>query len=492
MANKQLKKLKIGTNGETYDICDSAARQSISTLSTKVENIAPVSMRVIQEAQAVSTTGTSAYWDPIDQAWVYYSRRTFSDESRSSNYYVLVKEKRDGTRKYTAKAVFDGTTYPVKSGSLSVTGIQRWNNYYLVSVRSNEANIPSDGVENSSIWGYLLVFDVDTLEVVASQSFNAKCSNVNIVSSKFMIGDSSAFMIVSCQMSYFQIFKITAGTDGAAPTLSARSKTYFKAFAEAGSSVTDIHSDIQEFQGGQFYYAADKKLFISAGFGDGIHIVDVTSIGSTGKYTAIYNYNWADHRDVVGQNYNVEGVHQNSCGSTFNVAIDYPYVYCSFAQPTAVITHYNETGDDQRVQGMLVLDITDLEDIKGKLYTIPKADCQSDTSGDPKPCTIVKAYDKVILGMGNKGIATFKVDGMNVAYEGITSLPHNPVIRYMALNEHGELFCRNTNPEPIYQKNGNGFFPESVNRAFYSTIVDTYTIPCPNEIEYPEEEEEEY
>lgn len=422
-------------------------------------NINSIQYRNILECKETNSTGTSVYWDNIDQAWLYETRRSPYDENRKANYYTIVKEKRDGTRIYTPKSMLDGTDFPIKSGAPYVTCIRRWSNYYLVTLRSSEGNIPSDGVDNSSVWGYLLILNASDLSVAAYQAFNAKCSNVNVVGTFYQQGESQCFIVVSCQMSYFQIIKLIVADDGSV-SLSARNKTYFKAFD--GTAYEDIHTDIQEFQGAQYCRNSDNtiKLLVSAGFSDGVHIVDVSSIGSTGKYTAIYNYTFIDHLDVVGQDYSAVGI-SSKAGSTFEVAVDYPYVYCSFAQPTSVIQAYNNGLGDCRVQGLLVLNITDLENIEGKLYKIPLSDCQTDTGSDPKPCSIRKFEDCVYLGMGDKGIARFKVDGMNAEYMGLIKVGKMNCIRYIDVNEHGELFCKDAG----YDSSG------GVNK-FYDTIID--------------------
>lgn len=430
-------------------------------------NINNIAYRTIVETKGVSSNGTGAYWDEIDSAWLYQTRRSPCDEDRKYNYYTLVKEQRDGKKIYTPKSLMDNTDYPVASGSLYVTDVKRWRNYYLVTCRSNEANIPSDGVDNTSVWGYLFILNASDLSYATHKSFNAKCSNVNIVST-YNIYDAICFVCVSCQMSYFQVLKLT-DSDGTVSILD-RNKTYFKAFD--GKSYDDIRTDIQEFQVAQTYISKNKKLLISAGFGDGIHIVDFTSVNSTGRYTDIHSYLWKDHYDIVGKDFSSIGITLKA-GSTFDVVVDYPYVYCSYAQPTAVIQAYLNGGEDCRVQGVLALDISDLENIQGVLHEIPLLDCQTDVTGDPKPCSIEKFENGIYLGMGDNGIAKFDVDGMNAEYKGLINVGKMNNIRYIAMNDSGELLCRNTSPNTMYQNSGSA---DMINKIYHSTILDVTSI----------------
>lgn len=440
-----------------------------SAKSSLTNNNASAVYKTIANTKGANATDSVAYYDEIDGAWLYMVHRVAYDENNKSNYRTICKRSDSGKCIYTPKSLMDGTDYPLKSGNFYVTRIIRWNKFYLVSCRSEEGNIPSDGVDNTSIWGYLFVLNVDDLSVAAVQSFNAKCSNVNIISTKYMY-DSTCYICVSCQMSYFQVFKLNLSDTGEV-TISAKDKTYFKAFS--GTSYDDIRTDIQEFQCAKTYITKTKKLLISAGFGDGIHIVDFSSVNSTGKYTAIYSYLWLDHLDVVGQDYSPVNI-SSKAGSTFEVALDYPYVYCTFAQPTTVIKAYNNGTGDCRVQGVLALDITDLENITAKLHTIPLADCQSNADSDPKPCSIVRYGSSVYLGMGNKGIAKFDVDGINAEYKGLTKVGRMSVIRHVAMNNAGELFAINMDADKPYQSNG--ISDEIPNIIQYSTIIDVSSI----------------
>lgn len=408
-----------------------------------------VQFRNILDTEGTNGNGEAVYWDEIDRAWVYYTKRPPYDANKAYNYSCIAKRTESGAVIYTAQTMFNGTDFPVKSGGIKVTDIKRWSNYYLVTVRSGEANIPSDGVDNTSIWGYLIILNANDLTVNTSASFNAKCSNVNVVGTRYPQGESQCFICISCQMSYFQVAKLTVSAEGQV-TINLRNKTYFKAFK--GTSYTDIHEDIQEFQQGKMYFSKDMKtkLLVSAGFGWGIHIVDFSAVASTGKYTAIYNYNWADHFDVVGQDYSAVGVSARA-GSTFELAIQYPYVYATFAQPTEVIEAYNTTGIDCRVQGVLVLDISDLNNIIGQLYKIPLEDCQTNTSGDPKPCTLEMYENKIYLGMGDKGIARFEVDGMNAEYKGLVKVGSMNNVKGLAVDDSGNLLCRNSSGTPSYK-----------------------------------------
>lgn len=402
----------------------------------------------ILDTDGTNGNGEAMLWDEIDRAWVYFTKRPPYDANKAYNYACIAKRTEDGKIIYTAQTIFNGTDFPVKSGGIKVTDIKRWSNYYLVTVRSGEPNVPSDGVDNTSIWGYLIILNASDLTVNTSASFNAKCSNVNVVGTRYPQGESQCFICISCQMSYFQVAKLTV-SEGQV-TINLRNKTYFKAFK--GTSYTDIHEDIQEFQQGKMYFSKDMKtkLLVNAGFGWGIHIVDFSAVASTGKYTAIYNYNWQDHFDVVGQDYSPVGSSARA-GSTFELTVNYPYVYATFAQPTEVIEAYNTTGIDCRVQGVLILDISDLNNIVGKLVKIPQEDLQSNTSGDPKPCTMEVYENEIYMGMGDRGIARFIADGMNLTYKGLIQVGKMRNVKIVRVDDSGNLMCRNSSGVPSYK-----------------------------------------
>lgn len=464
--NKTASDLGLARSSDIPDVSGLASKSYVDNMALKTVNgesikgsgnvkIQNGQFRTLSDTYGVSTTGGAIYWDEIDKCFIRESRRETWDENRQSNYWTVVKEKGDGSRIYTAKSVLDGTDCPIRSGTLIVTDIKRWDNYYLVTVRSNEPNIPSDGVDNSSVWGYLLILNANDLTVHRSISFNAKCSNVNVVSTNKILGESICFICVSCQMSYFQVVKLTKTDSGI--TVGMRDKTYFSAYV--GTSYSDIHPEIQEFQRAKFYTPNDlnKKLLVSAGFGDGVHIVDFSNVQSSGKYTATYTYRFDEHLDVVGQDYTPVGVSSTS-GSTYAVAVNYPYVYCTFAQPTTVINAYLNGLGDCRVQGLLVLNISDLSNIQSALYKIPQSDLQADNSGDPKPCTIDMFDGNVYMGMGEKGIARFEVNGMTATYKGLIKVGKMEQVKEIRVNRNGEMMCRNYSGQPSIITGRNDYY----------------------------------
>ena len=291
-------------------------------------------------------------------------------------------------------ALNDLYTFP--SGTPKVMSIQMYGGYLFASIRSTSPNVPSDGMDNTSVWGAVLVLNPNDLSIVKNETYNAKCSCVAIHKAT----SGTIYMVVNAQMSYMKLYTISS-SDATDWTL--RDTQYFQNFKNV-EGWTDYNPKIQEQQRGIFYETeSGQVLWISGGFGDGVHIWDVTNIET--ERATLYDWSGFDHLDI----WRLPNTNKNYYHA-FDVAIEYPYVYASLGASSTLATEDHNNGTNLRKMGVLVLDITNLSNIGATVANIPIEDMNDyDYGGDPRPTRIVKVGNKLFLNNGGMGVAGFEI-----------------------------------------------------------------------------------
>lgn len=281
----------------------------------------------------------------------------------------------------------------LKSGSPSIRGITKHGNYLYVAVRSTDGDLPSDGMDNNSVWGALLCVNINDLSVVWTKKLNAKVANVDI----FTSSSGKIYLALPCQMSYIQFYEINPND----PTEITLKDTQYTSHYSTVDGWEDYLPNVGEFQNGAFYETSNHRvLYISCGFADGVHIFDITNVSSENRATL---YDW---RAQLQSWWKING----KSSHTMACVVDYPYVYCTYAPEAGVARADLNNGTSNRRMGVVALNISNLSNITSSIHYIATEDMNDFTNdGDTRPTYIVKYANRLFLDNGNKGIAIFEV-----------------------------------------------------------------------------------
>lgn len=159
-------------------------------------------------------------------------------------------------------------------------------------------------------------------------------------------------------------------------------------------------------------------LFISAGFGDGVHVFDLTNMSKTayadeyGHKTRIYNWYGRDHHDqwfpFIYHNPNT-GQDEEKGFHSFDAIVNYPYVYATLASDSNIVEQDKELHTNQRKMGILTLNISDLTNITATMQYIPSDKMGFYGGTDTPPNIIRRVGDYVLVNNGELGIAIFDI-----------------------------------------------------------------------------------
>ena len=92
---------------------------------------------------------------------------------------------------------------------------------------------------------------------------------------------------------------------------------------------------------------------------------------------------------------------------TFDVTVDYPYVYSTLAPSNGSFN----TENDKR--GIIVYDLNDLHNISTKKILIPRNQWYNVKVGDKEPTFIEKTGNKIYVNFADKGLAEFDITSPN-------------------------------------------------------------------------------
>lgn len=260
-----------------------------------------------------------------------------------------------------------------------------YGDYIYVAVRSGDNPRP---VQASDILGALVCVRKSDLSVVWTQKMDARCCGVKV----YEATNGTVYLMLSGRMEYLKLYTV----DKADPqNITLTDTVYFETYPIENVENRDL--GVYELQKGQFYETENGDVwFIGAGFGDGVHIWDVTS----GKAIRIGNFSFGSNRGLIPS----DTFHTQSC------VIKYPYVYATLGPDGNKARPDFNNGTNIRRMGLLTLDISDLSHIVGTKQLIAIDDmCDFFDSGDPKPIYITMYEDKLFLANGNKGVAVYDI-----------------------------------------------------------------------------------
>ena len=81
-------------------------------------------------------------------------------------------------------------------------------------------------------------------------------------------------------------------------------------------------------------------------------------------------------------------------------------------------------------RGLIVYDISNLKNVKAKVYLVNKEDCFSTVTADESPTVIRKQGDYIYVNMAERGLGVYKMeDEGELTYLGLTSIYDGTAIR---------------------------------------------------------------
>lgn len=249
----------------------------------------------------------------------------------------------------------------IESYGNSIPSMVICNGFLYAGVRTSQAGFPSTEYVNGSID----IIKLDDFTLVSRNHINKKISRVSIYTKQDRV-----YLFVNLQMRGLHVYDVTNPESVL--------KIYDKDYPE-GSSV-------HELQGGTFFSINEKDYYFATGFGDGFTIYDISDINNITEI--LY---WKDLQK------NFPNTH------TFESVIDYPFVYMTIAPQHA----YSDF--DDRIQGILAVNISNLASLSYKLYEIPNEYKCKDVLSDPQPTQIRKRGNKLYINNSENGIAVFKI-----------------------------------------------------------------------------------
>lgn len=249
----------------------------------------------------------------------------------------------------------------IESYGNSIPSMVSYNGFLYAGVRTSQAGFPSTEYVNGSID----IIKLDDFTLVSRNHINKKISRVSIYTKQ-----DKAYLFVNLQTRGLHVYDVT--------NPESILKIYDKDYPEGNS--------VHELQGGTFFSINEKDYYFATGFGDGFTIYDISDINNITEI--LY---WEDLQKKFPNTH------------TFESVIDYPFVYMTIAP------QYAYADSDTRIQGILVVNISNLASLSYKLYEIPNEYKCKDVLSDPQPAQIRKRGNKLYINNSENGIAVFKI-----------------------------------------------------------------------------------
>lgn len=273
--------------------------------------------------------------------------------------------------------------------------------------RNPNTNIKNES-EIAGTVGYFIVMD-DKLNVLYKEAYHgtSKTEVGYRKPSGFVIDKETNRIFIGCQLYGWMCYDIS---DPRNPTMLYAYSPLDEVIVTAinGSDLSSTCGPI-EYQNGCVFTQDSRKYYAAAGYVDGIHIWDVTDISQPAELK----------NDIVSGNYGVfwqfrvKTAAWNTTAHLFDVEVKNGLMYATIAPTT------NHGNDQDRISGLLVLNISDLSTPTYKFYPINAADWNFyQKIGDVKPSHLLITDDKVLLNNGNKGIAVYDNSGDEPVYCG--------------------------------------------------------------------------
>lgn len=252
----------------------------------------------------------------------------------------------------------------------------------------------SDIDKVSYVNGKVAIVDKSTLDVKAQLNLDYKCTG---------IGVKNNLLIVDC-LNAINMYDIS---DPLNPNL-----VYIYR--------PDTFKDIQ---GMDFYENNGRKYVLICFYNTGITIFDIT-----------------DHKNIFVarrdefDDYLYNGVKLKKIANNFSCVVDYPYVYMANSAIPYCQPQYPQ------ISGVLMLNISDLNNISKELIVIDPSDISTNQSkNDPCPTRIAKYGNTLYLNNRDKGLAVFELINHKPVYKGLINVP-NSCVNAVSVSNQGVIF----------------------------------------------------
>ncbi len=447
-------------DGETSSTASSKkAGSKSSAVSTAVSSVETQSEATQSEAtQSETTVSVEPFVMPADgfglEQVTYNNVGTEVSIARRDGNYIYIAggnmiKKYDYSNPLSPKLVKEQTLIDL-SKKMNMNSMVINGDYIYVGCRRYQANIPNPNVTNGAIF----ILNKSDLSVVktarmtfpngSTTSYGAEAGqghanwdendtkvgnemedqdgtfnfSEGICELNFKLSNLLMYknmLIVNMQMRGWCIFTIDAND----PTHLTLADTFFWG-----------DNPVKEHQGGAVYEVDGTIYYVGAGFGDGISFYDITdptNIISKARYSFYDSYLF--DTDYSGK------VH------TYSVVVDYPYVYATLGPAASVVNNQPSVEYDNRLMGVLTINITNLNKMTYNISKIADADrCEFNGTGDPQPTKIAKVGDYLMLNSADKGVAVFKLtDKANPTYMKTIKISDNNITTLINLGDD-ELF----------------------------------------------------
>lgn len=162
-----------------------------------------------------------------------------------------------------------------------------------------------------------------------------------------------------------------------------------------------------EFQNCDYFEKEGQKYVVICNYNLGFTIVDITD--ETSPRVVLEDLN---------EDLKYDGISLNKISYNFDVVADYPYLYFT----ASTMRPYLNTEND--IRGVVVVDISDFNNITKKIIAIPKEDLTEISNGDTRPTRLVKKGNRLIVNNADKGVLIFDVlDKSTPKYVGRFDVP---------------------------------------------------------------------
>mgnify|MGYP000380701894 CR=1 FL=1 len=195
--------------------------------------------------------------------------------------------------------------------------------------------------------------------------------------------------------------------------------------------------NFSEFQGVELFNIDSCKYIAFARFGEGISIWNM----SDPKHTYAV-------KNIAIQDTLTNGTVLPKGLQCFRIKLKYPYLYVTLAPSSS----FFEKQED--IRGILVYDLSDMDNIKSAISLIPKKDYYKTKIGDPEPTHLDIYKNRLYANFGEKGVAVFNItQPFNPIYENIVDANNEgAMILPLHINYKGILFTGDYYWSDIYFK----------------------------------------
>lgn len=256
---------------------------------------------------------------------------------------------------------------------------------------------PTDIDQVSYINGKLIVANKSNLDVLTEYNLDLKGTDIYIYNNH---------LILNC-LRGFNIYDIS---NPVKPILKFSHRDY----------------DYTEYQGADFFTVSGRDYMAVSNYTRGLSIWDITEM-SNPTCVAKKTFEGLTAED---------GTPLQGTGYSFDIKVDYPYVYSTWANNTPNMnTAYWHIG-------LLTYDISNFSNITMKLTEIPPSDRYSiTTDGDKRPTRIAKLGKRLILNNSNKGVSVFNANSApTIYYEGTIGTNEDASTNPIYVTTDGKIF----------------------------------------------------